>query len=204
MVRRPPRSTLFPYTTLFRSRGGNTGSTIHCHHKETPSAMLQKLIERRHKGTEERLTPRLHTSDSLIIAILIAITITTFLGARTRAQDRQAQSNLRNAFAAEKVVYTDNQTFTTNAATLSGIEPSLTYTAAATVSASTDAKSIYVITANADGTVVLGAKSKSGACFYMQDSANAPTQFAKDTNGACADLATTLTWGSDWTSVASS
>src|SRR5229473_137309 len=25
MIRRPPRSTLFPYTTLFRSRGGGTG-----------------------------------------------------------------------------------------------------------------------------------------------------------------------------------
>src|SRR5438067_7422772 len=24
MIRRPPRSTLFPYTTLFRSAGGNT------------------------------------------------------------------------------------------------------------------------------------------------------------------------------------
>src|SRR3712207_7513064 len=25
MIRRPPRSTLFPYTTLFRSRGSRTG-----------------------------------------------------------------------------------------------------------------------------------------------------------------------------------
>src|SRR3712207_7889926 len=25
MIRRPPRSTLFPYTTLFRSGGGNVG-----------------------------------------------------------------------------------------------------------------------------------------------------------------------------------
>src|SRR3712207_8072008 len=25
MIRRPPRSTLFPYTTLFRSRGGDGG-----------------------------------------------------------------------------------------------------------------------------------------------------------------------------------
>src|SRR3712207_6982868 len=25
MIRRPPRSTLFPYTTLFRSRGGGNG-----------------------------------------------------------------------------------------------------------------------------------------------------------------------------------
>ena len=33
----------------------------------------------------------------LIIAILIAIAIPTFLGARQRAQDRAAQSSLRNA-----------------------------------------------------------------------------------------------------------
>src|SRR5437667_860944 len=88
----------------------------------------------------------------LIIAILIAIAIPTFLGARQRAQDRQAQSNLRNAFAAEKVVYTDNQTFTTNTATLSGIEPSLNYVANATVSGAADAKEVHVVTANTDGT----------------------------------------------------
>jgi type IV pilus assembly protein PilA len=38
----------------------------------------------------------------LIITILIAIAIPTFLGARSRAQDRAAQSNLRNALTAEK------------------------------------------------------------------------------------------------------
>src|SRR5215831_21249399 len=33
MIRRPPRSTLFPYTTLFRSRrraGGESQSALHC------------------------------------------------------------------------------------------------------------------------------------------------------------------------------
>src|SRR5258708_38941601 len=29
MIRRPPRSTLFPYTTLFRSRGIATGGPCH-------------------------------------------------------------------------------------------------------------------------------------------------------------------------------
>src|SRR2546425_8573822 len=29
MIRRPPRSTLFPYTTLFRSRPGNHPDRIH-------------------------------------------------------------------------------------------------------------------------------------------------------------------------------
>ena len=48
----------------------------------------------------------------LIIAILIAIAIPTFLGARERAQDRAAQSNLRNALTAEKTSYTDDETFT--------------------------------------------------------------------------------------------
>src|SRR3989449_10798929 len=28
MIRRPPRSTLFPYTTLFRSCGGTTGPKV--------------------------------------------------------------------------------------------------------------------------------------------------------------------------------
>src|SRR5688572_32206257 len=28
MIRRPPRSTLFPYTTLFRSRGGRGGGGV--------------------------------------------------------------------------------------------------------------------------------------------------------------------------------
>src|SRR3712207_8903427 len=28
MIRRPPRSTLFPYTTLFRSRSGVTGISV--------------------------------------------------------------------------------------------------------------------------------------------------------------------------------
>src|ERR1043165_7742018 len=28
MIRRPPRSTLFPYTTLFRSRGGDRGARV--------------------------------------------------------------------------------------------------------------------------------------------------------------------------------
>src|SRR5438270_11349853 len=45
----------------------------------------------------------------LIIAILIAIAIPTFLGARQRAQDKQAQSNIRNALTTEKTYYVDNQ-----------------------------------------------------------------------------------------------
>ena len=64
----------------------------------------------------------------LIIAILIAIAIPTFLGARQRAQDRAAQSNVRNAFTAEKTFYTDAQVYTASASARAAIEPSLNFT----------------------------------------------------------------------------
>ena len=57
----------------------------------------------------------------LIIAILIAIAIPTFLGARSRAQDKQAQSNLRNALTAEKTFYTDSQIYTVTTTDLTPI-----------------------------------------------------------------------------------
>src|SRR2546423_1316347 len=63
----------------------------------------------------------------LIIAILLAIAIPTFLGSRQKAQDRAAQSNLRNALTAEKTYFTDTEAYTTDASALRGIEPNLTF-----------------------------------------------------------------------------
>ena len=69
----------------------------------------------------------------LIIAILIAIAIPQFLGARQRAQDAGAKSDLRNALTAEKTSYTDTQSYTATTATLAAIEPSLKWNPAAGV-----------------------------------------------------------------------
>ena len=44
----------------------------------------------------------------LIIAILLAIAIPTFLGAQDRARDRAAQSDLRNGITAAKTIATDD------------------------------------------------------------------------------------------------
>src|SRR5438093_1130485 len=68
----------------------------------------------------------------LIIAILIAIAIPTFLGARKRAQDRAAQSNLRNALTAAKTLFTDNESYlkadvSLDATSLPQSEPSLSF-----------------------------------------------------------------------------
>ena len=130
----------------------------------------------------------------LIIAILIAIAIPTFLGARSRAQDRAAQSNLRNALTAEKTYYTDNQAYTQTTTDLTSIEPSLTYNADAVPA---NNNQIYVSASGS--TVILGAKSASGSCFYIKDVATgsgAGTFYAKPAT-CTAPSATTVT-GASW------
>jgi type IV pilus assembly protein PilA len=130
----------------------------------------------------------------LIIAILIAIAIPTFLGARTRAQDRAAQSNLRNALTAEKSYYTDSQAYTEVAASLDDIEPSLTYNADAAPAAVNE---IYVDASG--GTVTLGTKSASDTCFYIKDVATGSgsgTFYARTT--ACAAPSATTVNSTSW------
>src|SRR5579871_1062710 len=114
----------------------------------------------------------------LIIAILLAIAIPTFLGARSKAEDRAAQSNLRNALTAEKTYYVDSQAYTDNTSSnLTNIEPSLTYLGSVTPTVGTVA-----VTVNLTGdTVTLAAKSASGTCFYLQDSTTTGTQYESDT-----------------------
>ena len=48
----------------------------------------------------------------LIIAILLAIAIPTFLGAQNKAKDRSAQSSLRNGLTAAKTIYADSSDYT--------------------------------------------------------------------------------------------
>jgi type IV pilus assembly protein PilA len=146
--------------------------------------MLQKLIERRQKGSEEGFTLIELMVVVLIIAILIAIAIPTFLGARERAQNRSAQSNVRNALTAEKTSYTDTQTYSAASATLSAIEPSLSYVNGAIPAKGS--KEVFVAvsqTTVAGDTVILGAQSASGKCYYLKDVAGNPgTKWATDTD----------------------
>ncbi|MGZ8734191.1 MAG: prepilin-type N-terminal cleavage/methylation domain-containing protein, partial [Acidimicrobiia bacterium] len=94
--------------------------------RDAMQTMLKSIRDRREN--EEGFTLIELMVVVLIIAILIAIAIPTFLGARTKANDRAAQSSLRNALTAAKSVFTDNNTYATaDAATLAVDEPSLTF-----------------------------------------------------------------------------
>ena len=101
----------------------------------------------------------------LIIGILIAIALPTFLGARTRAQDRAAQSNLRNGVVAAKAWYTDNDVYTGfDAVAGEAEEPSLEWTDGA--GAAVDTVDITVV---GDQEVVLNALSASGTGFCIAE-----------------------------------
>jgi type IV pilus assembly protein PilA len=127
--------------------------------------MLRTFKERREQ--EEGFTLIELMVVVLIIAILLAIAIPTFLGARNRANDRAAQSSLRNGLTAAKTLYTDSQDYTaaTNTA-LQGVEPSLSFVASG--SASATFKTVSVNPTAAD-TWYGAAMSKSGTCFTIKD-----------------------------------
>jgi type IV pilus assembly protein PilA len=133
----------------------------------------------------------------LIIAILIAIAVPTFLGARQRAQNASAKSSLRNAFANAKSIYTDNEDYTqATPAALLAAEPSLTFNDNST--ASTGPKNVSVKTTTTD--LIIVAKSSSGNCYGLKDTAGAPgTQYAT-VSGACTgdNAAATGTWAASW------
>src|SRR5436190_24379038 len=58
MIRRPPRSTLFPYTTLFRS--------FHRASDIQGLASVSALGTRRHRRAEDRKSTRLNSSHTVI------------------------------------------------------------------------------------------------------------------------------------------
>ncbi len=114
----------------------------------------------------------------LIIAILIAIAAATFPATRERAQDRDAQADLRNALSAEKAHFADREAYTQVRAELAAIEPALTFDAAAD-QAPTAGSVAYAVSG---ATVTLATRSATGTCFYVRDTATSGTTYMRNTD----------------------
>jgi type IV pilus assembly protein PilA len=124
----------------------------------------------------------------LIIGILIAIALPTFLGARSRAQNRAAQSDLRNTLVAAKTAYTDTNNYSgADTSGLSAIEGSLNYVAAGTASATGNNFAVSVTTGavngNADQAFAAARMSASGTCYFIKDVAATGGSGAGNTPG---------------------
>ena len=130
----------------------------------------------------------------LIIGILIAIALPTFLGARAKAQNKGAQSDLRNAVLTAKVVYTDTQDYTLiTPATMFAAEPSLNYLAGNVASASGNKYGVSFRVFNY-GEVDMARLSASGECEYIRtidEQGPAPTDIPGTYMGKATGIACT-------------
>jgi type IV pilus assembly protein PilA len=107
----------------------------------------------------------------LIIGILIAIALPTFLGARTRAQDRAAQADLRNGYLAASTYYATAQKFTNfDVPAAQAIENGLNWGPVATMPTGTQ---IDIEFANVDA-VLLIEQSATGTYFCIAQVPGSP------------------------------
>jgi hypothetical protein len=114
--------------------------------------------------------------------------------ALTRAQDRGAQSDLRNALTAEKVAYTDAQDYTNDPALLKQIESSLDWGGKLTVVVGGAGGSSHTI-------VCLSERSASGTTFALADIAIGPsagTFYAKVACPAVVNLSSFRNFQPQW------
>ena len=113
----------------------------------------------------------------LIIGILMLLALPTFLGARQRASDRATQADIRNAYAAERVYYTDTLTYTTNPALMTAIEAAIPYVAGDTPLVSHVA---YLHHHAVTNTLFISAMSSTGMCWYLREIDGGGARFASD------------------------
>jgi len=110
----------------------------------------------------------------LIIGILAAIALPTFLGQREKAQDSAAKSNVRNAVTQMESCTTDSTAVTTAAAvTACGLLADVTGTGDSTVTVNTTATPGYVIQQT----------SKSSGVFIITKTASSPGSYVRTCSG---------------------
>src|SRR5438034_2279455 len=71
MIRRPPRSTLFPYTTLFQSRRGGVGGRSDCRrgHRSASASRVRApldVVVTGRRDRRDRKSTRLNSSHTVI------------------------------------------------------------------------------------------------------------------------------------------
>ena len=133
----------------------------------------------------------------MIIGILAAVGIPTFLGARARAHDKAAQATVQNALLSAETLAAQSGDFTTadHTALQAGVQ-SPTYLAHNADSTAPDGVSVYGHSAG----WAAAAYSQSGTCFMLRQHPNGLTEYAviSGSTGCNAFASWTASTGSSW------
>jgi len=118
----------------------------------------------------------------LILGILVAIALPTFLGARGRAQDSAAKATVRTALTAGRILFSTDQNGYLNVMQweLEEVETSVGWVDATTSSS----EATTVSWDNSLGVLTLAAFSKAGNCFFLKDDPPNDTEYATLSNAA--------------------
>jgi type IV pilus assembly protein PilA len=123
----------------------------------------------------------------LIIAILLAIAIPTFLGVTSSANDRAAQSNLTNAITEATAQYQSaGQTFTGISSLLVSSAPEYSWVSAGCGTGTPNCISVAPVDVATSGDqqgVVLAAMAKTGTCWYVAQLQAGPASTGITTTG---------------------
>src|SRR2546422_4257688 len=84
MIRRPPRSTLFPYTTLFRSQAGDA---VDLEHAPVGRVVEVARPDQRHRGEVSAEVLAVHPADRLAVSLVE-------VGVRSEEHTSELQSRL--------------------------------------------------------------------------------------------------------------
>ena len=121
----------------------------------------------------------------LVVGVLIAIALPSFLGSRTRALDGAAKQSASLGLRAAKIVYADHNDYgEATTAALERSEPSLDY--ADGVTPSSGSLTVSTDAPDAD-TFIAAVWSTSGTCFFIRDRAGLGVDHGALTTGSAAD-----------------
>ena len=134
----------------------------------------------------------------LIIGILLAVAIPTYLGVRKSAQNKAAQASVRNALTNAKALASDEGTY-------GGIAITVLQAAAPEIRIALDAstKPNEVSVEIVDTEIVLVARAQTGQCFWLHDNiddggAASSQQYGRTTGASCVAGGDKPPWSTKW------
>lgn len=138
----------------------------------------------------------------LIIGILMAVAIPTFLGVRKSAQNKVAQSSVRNALTSAKALASEDGTYlgeSLSAALLQAAAPDLVIAE----DSSSKPNEVSFTRKDTTGEIVFVARAQTGQCYWLRDNLDdsgsvSASQYGKSTGSACKASTGEPTWGSHW------